>query len=409
MLFGNMKFGFRGLDEDFVWEPMDKIKVAGRAVGRGQPCFNIAEIGVNHRGDIDAAKSLLREAKRIGADIAKTMFFKTSEMQSRYVPKPEYHKKTVGEEEDIAETHGKLELTYNEAEELMELSRKLDIPLFFTPHSGFNALDDLMKLKAPVIKIGSGDATFIPFLDYAAQKKLPMLVSTGLCNLSEVEDAVKTIMYYNENLLLFHCTSNYPLKPENVNMRAMKTMMDAFRVPVGYSSHEPAPGSDVCYIAVGMGARSIERHFIDERRPADPDGANSLTVEEFKNMIETIRQIEKASDGNFGEEFVLSDEFRDVTNMDKNFIETVLGSPIKHCTEPEKEIRVAGRKSIIAKRSIPSGTKLAADMLTYKRPGPSLQNDMQKGIAPKYINWTVGRTTKRAIGEDEQLSLTDLV
>ena len=403
-----MKFGFKGLDEDFAWQPIDKIKVAGKLVGHGQPCFNIAEIGVNHRGDVDTAKSLLKEAKHIGADIAKTMFFKTSEMQSRYVPKPEYHKKTVGEEEDIAETHGKLELTYKEAEELMELSRKLDIPLFFTPHSGFNALDDLLKLKAPVIKIGSGDATFIPFLDYAAQKELPMLVATGLCNLSEVEDVVKTITYYNKNLLLFHCTANYPLEYENVNMRAMKTMMDAFRIPIGYSSHEPAPGSDVCYIAVGMGARSIERHFIDERRPTDPDGANSLTVEEFKNMIETIRQVEKVADGGFGEDFVLSDEFMDVTNIDRKLIEKILGSTIKHCTEPEKEIRVAGRKSIIARHAIPSGAKLTAGMLTYKRPGPSLQNGVQKGISPKYINWTIGRTTNRRIGEDEQLSMTDL-
>jgi len=221
----------------------------------------------------------------------------------------------------------------------------------------------LCELDVSVFKIGSGEITNFPLLRYIAKKGKPIILSTGMSTLGEVEEALNIIRSEGvEDIILLHCVSNYPAKIEDVNLRAMETLWQAFKVPVGFSDH--TLGIIVPIAAVVLGAFVIEKHFTLDKNLPGPDHKASLEPDELKKMINAVRSVEKA-----------------------------LGDGIKRPTGKEKEIKKVVRRGIVAKVDILEGTIITEDMLDVKRPGT--------GIEPKYMDIIVGRKTKEDIKKDE--------
>ncbi|MEW6680128.1 MAG: N-acetylneuraminate synthase family protein, partial [bacterium] len=213
-----------------------RINIAGRIIGDEQPVFIIAEAGVNHNGSLKLAKRLVDAAKVAGADAIKFQTFKADELVIPNAPKAEYQKKTTSGKSQY-EMLKELELSENEFKELFDYCQEKKIIFMSTPFD-FRSAEFLYKLGIPAFKIGSGDLTNPPLLIQVAKYRKPIILSTGMSTLAEVKEAVKAIYSTgNKKLILLHCTSNYPTKYEDVNLKAMVTLKDEFNVPIGYSDH----------------------------------------------------------------------------------------------------------------------------------------------------------------------------
>jgi len=340
---------------------MKKIKIGNKIIREGNPCFIIAEAGVNHNGDIKLAKKLVDVAKEAGADAVKFQTFKAENVVTENAAMASYQKRNIKKKETQQEMLKEIELDYKDFIRLKKYCDKKKIIFLSTPHSE-DAIDFLEDL-VPVYKVGSGDLTNLPFLEKIAKKKKPIILSTGMATLSEVKEAVRTIKRAKNNkIILLHCTTNYPCSLEEVNLRAMLTLKKEFNLPVGYSDH--TLGILVPVMAVTMGARVLEKHFTLDKHLPGPDHKASLEPDELKEMIKTIRNVEKT-----------------------------LGNGIKKPTRSEEKIKKVARKSIVAKVDIPKGVKITKDMLDIKRPGT--------GIEPKYLKKIIGRITKKDIFKDE--------
>ncbi|MBI5620480.1 N-acetylneuraminate synthase family protein, partial [Candidatus Gottesmanbacteria bacterium] len=249
--------------------------------------------------------------------------------------------------------------------ELQHFCSKQGIIFLSTPFE-LRSAELLDRLQVPAFKISSGELTNLPLLSKIAAFGKPIILSTGMSNLSEIREAVDEIYAEgNRKLILLHCTSNYPTRPENVNLLAMETMRRAFSVPIGYSDH--TLGIEIAVAAVALGACVIEKHFTLDRNLPGPDHQVSLEPEEFKAMVATVRNTEQA-----------------------------LGSGKKEPRFSERKIAKVARKSLVAASNIPGGTKLIAEMLTVKRPGT--------GISPEYISVVLGKITRRALKRDTVIS-----
>ena len=344
---------------------MKKVSIANRLVGEGEPCFIIAEAGVNHNGDVNLAKRLIEVAKESGADAVKFQTFKAEEVVTRGAEKAEYQKRTTGKEESQYDMLKKLELSEEVHFELKDYADSQGIIFLSTPYDE-GSVDFLVRLGVSALKISSADITNHPLLSHIAAKNLPLILSTGMSTLGEVEEAVEVIVNSgNEQIILLHCNFNYPAKIEDVNLRAMITLKQAFGFPVGYSDH--TMGIEVSLSAVALGAVVIEKHFTLDRNLPGPDHRASLEPAELKDMVVKIRNIERA-----------------------------LGSAVKHPFGEEIQNREICRRSIVATVDIPQGTVITSDMLTAKRPGT--------GIPPKYATALVGRKVVRAIKKDDLIT-----
>jgi len=333
---------------------MDRINDNG-------PIFIIAEAGVNHNGSILRAKQLIEVASEAGADAVKFQTFIAEEVVSTDTPKAEYQKQTTDASESQLDMIKKLELSKGDHQELMDYADHKKIMFLSTPFDK-KSVDLLVELEVPLIKISSGEITNHPFLKYITKKGLSIILSTGMSTLEEVAEAVSVIKEAGcEDLTLLHCTSNYPARVEDCNLLAMKTMADAFDVPVGYSDH--TPGIYVSMAAAAMGACVIEKHFTLDKGLSGPDHRASLEPAELEEMVKSIRLVEKAR-----------------------------GSSVKVPVESELEVRDVARKSIVAKIDILAGTVITEDMLAFKRPGT--------GVAPKDINNILGKKTRQFIKKD---------
>ena len=340
------------------------MKISNRVIGKGKPCFIIAEAGVNHNGKIELAKKLVDAAKNADADAVKFQTFKTEEVMVRTAPKAEYQKETTGEgtQYDLIK---KLELSEKDFKELAGYAKQKGIIFLSTPFDEESA-DLLEKLNVPTFKIGSGDLTNLLLLEHIAKKGKPIIVSTGMATLDEVEDAVNAVKNTGNNqLILLHCTSNYPANIEDCNLLAMHTLEKEFNVPVGYSDH--TLGITVPVAAAAMGARVIEKHFTLDKNLPGPDHRASLEPDELKEMVKEIRNVEKA-----------------------------LGTGEKKPAKSEIEIQKVARKSIVAKVNIAKGSIITKEMLTVKRPGT--------GLVPKYYYKIVGKKAKKNIKENELIN-----
>jgi len=329
----------------------------------------IAEAGVNHNGDIDLAKKLVVEAAAAGADLVKFQTFLAKKIVSSSALKAEYQKRTTDSGESQFEMIQKLELSRQSHEVLIEECRRQGIGFFstaFDPES-FDMLLDLGCVD--LIKIPSGEITNLPLLRYMTRLGKPVLLSTGMANLGEVEAAIQVIEASGTPrhlITILHCTTEYPTPMEDVNLKAMIAMKQTFGVEVGYSDHTPS--IEVAIAAATMGAAVIEKHFTLDKNLPGPDHKASLEPHELKAMVQAIRNIEFA-----------------------------LGDGIKRPSPSELKNRPIARKSIVASRNIKAGELFSEDNLAAKRPGI--------GISPMCWDEIIGKIARRNFAVDDLIEL----
>jgi len=343
----------------------EAISIAGRKVGPGQPCFIIAEAGVNHNGQIELARRLVDAAVEAGADAVKFQTFKAERLVTEEAPKAAYQQKTTGSEESQQAMLRRLELSEEAHRELLAYCRERGVLFMSSPFDEERA-DFLERLGVAVFKIPSGELTNLPFLEHVARKGKPMIVSTGMSHLEEVKAAVEaTEKAGNRQVVLLHCLSNYPADPAEANLRAMRTMLAALDQPVGYSDH--TPGIEVALAAVALGACVIEKHFTLDRNLPGPDHRASLEPVELAAMVRGIR-----------------------------IVEASLGHGRKEPAPSEADTAAVARKSLVAAQDIPAGTTLTEEMMVAKRPGT--------GLPPSMRDSFVGRQARRDIRSGTLLS-----
>jgi len=345
---------------------MKKIKIGNRLVGEGEPCFIIAEAGSNHDGKLEQAKQLIDIAADAGADAVKFQTYTAEKMYSKKTPTMKYLKKDklVKKDETVWDLIKKIEMPREWHKLLADYCKGKGIIFLSTPFD-LRAVDELDEFVL-AYKIASFEITHLPLLEYVAKKGKPIILSTGMADLSDIELALDTIYKQsNEDVILLHCAINYPVKYEDLNLRAMQTMRQAFQLPVGFSDHTLGITSDIA--AVALGACVVEKHFTLSRKLKGPDHPFALEPDELKNMVQAIRDTEAS-----------------------------LGSPIKKHTKAEEEVYRLGRRSLVAACNIPKAMKITREMLDVKRPG--------YGIHPKMINAVIGRVAKVHIEEDDILT-----
>jgi N-acetylneuraminate synthase len=343
------------------------IEITGRFVGPEHPCFVIAEAGVNHNGDLDTAHRLIDVAVRAGADAIKFQTFTAETLATPDAPKAGYQRQTTGEAESQFDMLRRLELSPQAHRELQRYCHDQKILFMSTPFDEGSA-DMLDGLGVPVFKVASGDLPNVPFLAHLARKGKPMIISTGMSWLGEVELALRTVHDAgNHDVALLHCVSNYPASAEDVNLRAMQTMATAFQVPVGFSDH--TLGIEVALAAAALGACIIEKHFTLDRTLPGPDHRCSLQPDELVTLVDGIRKVELA-----------------------------LGSGDKEPAASEADVASVARKSIVAAGDIPEGSTVTAEMLTLKRPGT--------GLPPRMSSFLIGRMARHDIPAGTMIALS---
>jgi len=361
-----------------------KMKIADLEVGDDNPCFIIAEAGVNHNGDVNLGKKLIDIAKDSGADAVKFQTWITEEIVTKQAAQAEYQTENTGKKESQFDMIKRLELGFEDFKELKKYSDEKGIIFFSTPDDE-KSVEFLFELRVPAFKIGSGELTNHLMLERIAKKKLPVILSTGMATLDEVKEAVETIVGCGNNqLVLLHCTSDYPAALDNVNLRAMKTLSDEFSLVTGYSDH--TEGIKVPVMAALLGAKVIEKHYTFDKNADGPDHKASLAPDELKKMVSEIRRI----DGMDKEE--RKQELKEILDA-----EIILGSAEKKSAGTETEISKLVRKSIVAYIDIKKGDVIKKEMLAMKRPGT--------GLSSREIINIIGKTPKKDIQEDTLIEL----
>ena len=326
----------------------------------------IAEAGVNHNGRLDLALKMVDEAKRAGADIVKFQTAIPERVISRYADKAEYQKETTGNEESQLEMCRRIHLKLSDYDIIKEYCEEVGIEFLSTPFD-LESIDYLEKLGMILWKIPSGEITNLPYLIKIAKTGKPLIMSTGMAELKEVEEAVNVLKEGGAGeITLLHCTTEYPAPFDSVNLKAMNTLREKLGTKVGYSDH--TTGIEVVVAAVSLGATVIEKHFTLNRNLEGPDHKASLEPEELEVMVNKIRIIEKA-----------------------------LGDGIKRAAEAEKKNIAIARKSIVAAKDIKKGEILSEDNITTKRPG--------NGISPMQWFEVLGTKAIRDFGEDELIEV----
>ena len=322
----------------------------------------IAEAGVNHNGDFKLAKKLIDMACDCGADAIKFQTFKAEESTGSFADKAEYQKENMPMEESQLEMIKKLELPFEDFRSLQEYCNEKGIIFISTP-DGIESLNFLVDLDVPFIKIGSTEVSNLEFLKSIGNTGKEIILSTGMSTLGEVEKAINILKSTgNQKIKIMQCTTDYPTALEDVNLRAMLTMREAFKVPVGLSDH--TIGNEAAIAAVALGAEFIEKHITLSRDLEGPDHKASMELKDFKEYVNAIRNTE-----------------------------ILLGDGIKRPTRREELIMREGRRSIVASEDLKKGTIIERYMLAYKRPG--------NGIKPEMADIVVGRELKRDLKEDE--------
>ena len=326
----------------------------------------IAEAGGNHKGSLERAKEMALAAKKAGADIVKYQTAVPEQVVSRFAEKADYQKQQTGSEESQLEMIKKIHFGFEEHRQLKEYCDEIGIRYLSTPFD-LDSIDFLATLDMPVWKIPSGEITNLPYLEKVAALKKPLILSTGMSMLSEIEDALAVLEENGcEDVTLLHCNTEYPTPMEDVNLLAMRDLEEQFALPVGFSDHTLGIEADIA--AAALGACVIEKHFTLDKTLEGPDHQASLEHDELEAMVRANRNIEKA-----------------------------LGTGEKHVTPSEAKNRPIARKSIVAKRAIKKGEVFTAENLTTKRPGD--------GISPMRWYDVLGKEASRDFAEDEKISL----
>lgn len=347
---------------------MNLISIRDRVVGPGNDCFVIAEAGVNHNGSIDLAHKLIDAAAEAKVDAIKFQTFDPDKLAAPEAPKAEYQVKNMSEAGNQLEMLRKLVLTKSAYPELMKHAAEKGLMFLSTPFDEDSA-DFLEGINVPAFKISSGDLTNHPFLDHVARKGRPVLLSTGMSSMEEVDAAVKIIKSTgNSQLILFHCVTNYPTDPADCNLRAMTTLRSRFEVPVGWSDH--TVGIDISLASVALGAETLEKHFTLDRTLPGPDHVASLEPDELAAMVQAIRRVESA-----------------------------MGDGEKRPKGCEMATAPVARKSLHWKKDLQTGETVAGTDAIALRPG--------NGIPPGKLASIVGRRIVRDVRRGQMISDED--
>lgn len=325
----------------------------------------IAEAGVNHNGCKDLAIRMVDEARRVGADCIKFQTYKTENLVTAFAKKAKYQ---INEDENVLQANmlKRFELSWDDFKFVKGYCDQTGITFISTPFD-LESIDFLESIGIPFWKVSSGEITNYPYLVAIAETEKPVVLSTGMCTLGEIERAMNVLKKHGtKDIKLLHCNTEYPTPFDDVNLSAIQTIRDSFGFEVGYSDH--TLGIEVPIAAVALGATIIEKHFTLDRNMEGPDHKASLEPEEFAKMVKAIRNVEKA-----------------------------LGDGIKKPTPSEKKNIPIVRKSIVAKKDIKSGDVFSVENITTKRPGT--------GISPMLWNEVIGKKAVRDYKEDDLIEL----
>ena len=326
----------------------------------------IAEAGVNHNGSFELAKKMVDAAKEAGVDYVKFQTFNPQKLVSKYAEKAKYQKETTGSDETQLQMLQKLTLTEDNFLSLRDYCKEVGIGFISTPFD-LDSIAFLETFDMDFWKVPSGEVTNLPYLEAIARTKRKVVMSTGMCNMNEIQDAMEVLKKNGTTeITLLHCNTQYPTPYEHVNLSAMSTIKDTLHKEVGYSDH--TQGIEVPIAAVAMGATVIEKHFTLDKNMEGPDHKASLDPTELKQMVSAIRNIEKA-----------------------------IGNGLKEPSSSELTNKAVARKSIVASREIKQGEILSEYNLTTKRPGT--------GISPMKWYEVIGKAAARDFSEDEMIEL----
>ncbi len=348
----------------------DFVRIKNFKIGRDNPCFIIAEAGVNHNGDIDIAHKLIDAAKVAGADAVKFQSFKAEVLVTSDSKKADYQLKTTKGDNSQLSMLKKLELSTLEQVRLKKYCDGIGILYLCTPYEQESA-DMLEQIGVDAYKIASTDTSNIPFLRYLAKKGIPVLLSTGMSDLGDVEKSVNELKTHGlaGKIIILQCTSEYPVPMEDINLLSMKTMETAFNCPVGFSDHSTGLGASPW--AVAAGASVIEKHFTLNKNMEGPDHKASINPDEMKELVRTVKNVELA-----------------------------LGDGIKRVMPSEVRNKSKMQKSLVAVCKIPAGGIIKQEYLACKRPGT--------GLSPKWFDKVIGKQAATDIDKEQVLTL-DLI
>jgi len=328
----------------------------------------IAEAGVNHNGDLEIAKELIHQAAIAGADLVKFQTFTVAKLLTLEAPKADYQKDPNALTTSNYEMLESLELSKNDHLELIQECKKHGIEFFSTAFDEAS-LSFLLELGMSKIKIPSGEITNKPLLEFIAQFDMPVIMSTGMAELNDIQRAIEVLSnnkLTRENITILHCTSQYPASFENINLRAITSMKKKFNLNIGYSDH--TLGAEAAIAAVSLGASIIEKHITLDSNMPGPDHKASMEPKDFQDMVSAIRNIERG-----------------------------LGNGIKAPTSEELEMRTVARKSLVANKKIEKGEIFTRENLTVKRPG--------NGVSPMSINEVIGTKAVYSFEENDLIKI----
>ncbi|MEM1689051.1 MAG: pseudaminic acid synthase [Candidatus Hadarchaeales archaeon] len=332
-----------------------ELKIGDRIIGEGHPVFIVAELSANHLQKLDLAKETIKAMKKAGADAVKLQTYTPDTLTIN--SKKDYFKIKQGTPWDghyLYDLYKQAYMPWEWHEELFDLARKLNLICFSTPYER-TAVDFLKKFDVPAYKIASFEVTDIPFIEYVASQGKPVMISTGIATLSDIEEALTACRRVgNDQVILLKCVSEYPTPLENVNLLTISDMRKRFGVLVGLSDH--TRGISVPVASVALGAVLIEKHFILDRTIGGPDSAFSLEPREFSEMVKAVREVEKA-----------------------------LGKPTYELTEKQKKSRQLAR-SLFVVRDVKKGEMFTEENVRSIRPN--------YGLPPKYLKEILGRRAK---------------
>lgn len=346
-----------------------RVTIDGHEIGPGNPCFVIAEAGVNHNGDVALAHKLVDVAADAGADAVKFQTFDPKKLVSSSAAMAEYQVANTGKQETQAAMLERLVLPKAAHADLQKRAKDRGITFLSSPFDEASA-DFLEELGVPAFKVASGELTNHPFIAHLARKKRPLLMSSGMSDMVEVAEALAVVEDNGRPpVALFHCVTNYPAAPADSNLRAIATMQSAFRWPAGWSDH--TEGTAVSFAAVAMGASLVEKHYTLDRNMPGPDHKASLAPDELKALVSGIR-----------------------------LLESTRGDGAKKPRPSEIPLIAAARKSLHAVRALPAGHVIAAGDLIALRPGT--------GLSPARLTKIIGRRLVRALASGEILQESHL-
>ena len=345
---------------------LQKIFIENRIISETSPVFIIAEAGVNHNGDLKMARELIEKAAACGADCIKFQTFSAERIATKSAPKAKYQLQTTDATESQLDMLKKIELSPEHHMELKKFAEESNMIFMSTPFN-FEDIDLLESIGISAYKIGSGQIIELPFLRRIAETGKPVLLSTGMADMDEIEEALKAIRETgNEQVILLQCTTNYPSRIEDANLRVIPAFQSAFGTLTGYSDH--TVGEEAAISSVALGARVIEKHFTLDNNLPGPDHSSSITPDKLKSLVEKIRRAESS-----------------------------LGRAEKAPADIEKENAVGVRRSIVASRNIKNGEIVNKDNITFKRPAT--------GISPRLYDRIIGKKAARDISSDEILQM----